>query len=105
MLLANSVRKVDTAARWGGEEFLVLCPATAPQDAARLAELLRTRIEMHDFQLPDPVTASFGVAGYLDAQPPDALIKNADQALYQAKEQRNCVRVFTPAAPLPHPQG
>lgn len=105
MLLGNTVRKVDTAALWGGEEFLVLCPATAPQDAARLAELLRLRIEMHDFQLPDPVMASFGVAGYLASQSPDALIKNADQALYEAKALRNCVRLFTPVGEQSHPQG
>ncbi len=101
VLLQQTLRKVDRVARWGGEEFLVLCPATVASDAAKLAALLRGRIELHDFPLPTPVTASFGVAGYETGQTPDQLIKLADQALYQAKVERNCVRIH----PGTHPPG
>jgi diguanylate cyclase (GGDEF)-like protein/PAS domain S-box-containing protein len=91
-LLQQTCREVDTVARWGGEEFLLLCPATAVGDAVRLAELLRERIEQHDFKLPCTVTASFGVAGHAQGQALEAVLKAADAALYRAKETRNCVQ-------------
>jgi len=90
-LLKSSCRQVDTVARWGGEEFLILCPSTDPVDAAKLAELLRRRIELHAFSHAGMVTASFGVAGFLVKQSMASLIKMADNALYQAKEVRNTV--------------
>lgn len=91
-LLRGTCREVDTVARWGGEEFLVLCPKTSLNDAIRLAELLRERIEQCNFDLQQCVTASFGVAWRDNGQTLDELLSAADTALYKAKEQRNCVR-------------
>ncbi|HVL01254.1 MAG TPA: ABC transporter substrate binding protein [Dongiaceae bacterium] len=91
-LLRQTCRVVDSVARWGGEEFLILCPSTELADAVRLAELLRSRIEQQDFNLNAPVTSSFGVAAHQSGQTLDNLIKAADSALYEAKITRNCVR-------------
>lgn len=102
LLLKHSLRSVDAVARWGGEEFLVVCPSTELMAAAKLAELLRIRFELQDFGLGAPITASFGVASYQSGESLDTLIKAADEALYRAKEQRNCVRV-EPVTPQTHP--
>ena len=91
-LLKGTCRQVDTVARWGGEEFLVLCPLTPLSEAKKLAELLRVRMETHEFGLPCRVTASFGVAAYRGETNLEEIIQEADKALYTAKTLRNCVR-------------
>lgn len=102
-------RSADLVARFGGEEFVVLLPATDAADASALAERMRRQVA--DLQIPHAasrvaagVTASLGVATLApgDAcQPPD-LVAAADAALYRAKEQgRNRVAVapIAPTAP------
>ena len=90
--IATTVRTEDLFARYGGEEFLVLCRGVTLENAALLAERLRSRIEAAPFeyqQKPIPVTISIGVASYFDQ--PDAgtqLIAAADAALYEAKRSR-----------------
>lgn len=84
-LLRARVRSSDTAARWGGEEFLILCPNTTADQAANLAEALRQAIEDHDFETDPPLTASFGVAAHHPGDTAESLIARADQALYAAK--------------------
>ena len=86
-LLAESIRCVDTAGRYGGEEFMLLLPQTSLEGAQVVAELLRGRIADLSFEgSPQAVTASFGVAmlgqGRSDAK---ALVAAADRALYRAK--------------------
>ena len=84
-ILAGHIRAVDTAGRWGGEEFMIVCPETDATGAAQLAELLRQLIEAQDFALPDRVTASFGVAAGRPGMTAEDLLKEADEALYHAK--------------------
>ncbi len=90
-LLAGSIREVETLARWGGEEFLILCPNSKLFSAQKLAELLRQRLERKSFEQVGQVTASFGVAEFNSQQSLEDLIYSADTALYSAKEMRNCV--------------
>lgn len=92
-LLLHNVRRSDTPARWGGEEFLVLLPATDAEAAVKLAEKLRLSVEKHDFPKVGRVTASFGVASLQDDEDDESnLLRRVDQALYQAKnEGRNRV--------------
>ncbi|WP_420474653.1 diguanylate cyclase domain-containing protein [Noviherbaspirillum sp. ST9] len=87
-------RPADLVARFGGEEFVALLPATSEVDAALLAE--RMRVAIVDLQIPHAtsrvssgVTASFGVAAMHPTgnQQPAALIAAADAALYAAKEK------------------
>ncbi len=85
-LLSENVRGSDIAGRWGGEEFLILCPETDLQGAWSLAEQLRKLIAQTDFGADDMViTASFGVTDFRDDEMIEDCIKRADQALYQAK--------------------
>jgi diguanylate cyclase (GGDEF)-like protein len=106
-ILLDNTRKADTAGRWGGEEFIVVCPETDLHAATQVAEHLRGIIENHPFEKIKHQTASFGVAQWSPGESYQHLLNRADRALYQAKEQgRNCVisaapAVDDPAAPAP----
>ncbi|WP_433307513.1 diguanylate cyclase [Actinoplanes sp. CA-030573] len=76
-------RPGDIVARYGGEEFAVIMPATSLEVAGAQAE--RLRLAIRDMNGAVPVTASIGVASGR-AISPDALIAQADEALYKAKE-------------------
>jgi diguanylate cyclase (GGDEF)-like protein len=91
-LLQEGVRGVDTVGRYGGEEFVAILPQTEIDDARQLAERLRRAIEAHAVKTPAGeirVTVSIGVAQYPSAEvgSPDDLIREADQALYRAKQE------------------
>lgn len=91
-ILLENTRKGDTAGRWGGEEFIIVCPETDLKAAEKLAENLRRIIESHTFNKIGHQTASFGVAQWDIGESYKQLLKRADQALYQGKAQgRNCV--------------
>lgn len=93
-ILERSItRPIDMAARYGGEEFIIILPETQVVGAHHLAEKIRLGIE--NLSIPHvkseeygKVTASFGVSSILptEASTLQHLIKEADQALYQAKE-------------------
>lgn len=92
-LVANKIsqfcREADTVARWGGEEFAILLPETALQDAIALCERIRLAIMQIDFSAVAAelqVTISLGVAEYIQLQPHDKLLSRCDTALYQAKQ-------------------
>ena len=87
-MLERSVRDVDVAARWGGEEFLLILPGTDADGAMRLAERIREHLEGQTLMTPDGavrVTASFGVAEAQEESGPIQLVAAADAALYEAK--------------------
>ncbi len=93
-ILSASTRNTDAVGRWGGEEFVLVCPGANLGKAADMAEKLRRRIIETNFipEHPLPITASFGVATSGDAQDFDDVFRQADQALYLAKSRgRNCV--------------
>lgn len=84
-LLQQGVRKVDTVARWGGEEFMILCPDTDLAGACTVAESIRSAVARHGFATVGRKTCSFGVSEYRPGDSPQAIIKRADGALYAAK--------------------
>ncbi|HKL20818.1 MAG TPA: diguanylate cyclase [Tichowtungia sp.] len=84
--LKRALRKNDTVGRWGGEEFLILCPETGLRDAAGLAERLRQTFADRDFPEAGRLTASFGVAACRAEDQPNKLLSRADRALYRAKK-------------------
>jgi two-component system cell cycle response regulator len=90
-LLRDTVRAVDCLGRYGGEEFLIILPHTGYDEAVQMAERLRKAIQDHVFRAGSQelqVTASLGAASYPSdkVDSPNALIREADQALYRAKE-------------------
>ncbi|WP_211907306.1 sensor domain-containing diguanylate cyclase [Vibrio sp. B1FLJ16] len=87
-VLAENTRKTDCVGRWGGEEFLVICPNTDLNSAMILAEKLRSQVEKSQFPTVDKVTCCIGVADFRrgDNNKEQALAL-ADKALYAAKEQ------------------
>jgi diguanylate cyclase (GGDEF)-like protein len=95
-LILKSTRASDKLGRWGGEEFILICPNTSVGMAIALAEKLRIVIFDGLFEPENPVaiTASFGVAAVLPNEPFADAFKRADKALYSAKALgRNCVVV------------
>ena len=94
VVLDRAVRESDFVGRWGGEEFMVLCPATGAEAAGLVAEKLRAAIEAHEFPVVGRKTASFGVAELAEGEMLEHAVERADAALYRAKENgRNRVEV------------
>ena len=89
--IKRSIRGIDLACRYGGEEFVVVMPETDMAVAAMVAERLRRRIAAEPFAIQQgarsiPVTISIGIAGLRGKEDSAAsLLKRADQALYRAK--------------------
>lgn len=91
-ILANNIRISDTLGRWGGEEFLIICPNTKVEEVRIVAQSLRQKIEKFDFSTVGSKTASFGTSQFQEGLTVEEVIIKADEALYKAKEQgRNCV--------------
>ena len=87
-VLGERTRAEDTVCRYGGEEFVVLCPNTPLAESVALAERLRAAIEHTHWTrggITVAVTCSFGVAE-ISSQPTSTLVEDADQALYAAKQ-------------------
>lgn len=101
-LLTETCRGEDIVCRYGGEEFVVLCPNTMADQAADLAERIRSSLESFTWRFRDTavrVTCSLGVAD-LRHVPPPSVVELADRALYQAKHSgRNRVIVAAPPNP------
>ena len=89
--LASNVRAIDLPCRYGGEEFTVIMPDTELADAERIAERIRLHVAGAPFRVAHgreilSVTISIGVAASLgEADSPEALLKRADAAVYEAK--------------------
>ena len=95
-ILKENIRNTDFIGRWGGEEFLIVCPETSEENATTLALNLRKQIEETLFEKVGHKTMSVGVAQIKDEIDLDNLISNADNAMYFAKENgRNKVVAFS----------
>ncbi len=87
LLLKNNLRAVDIPGRWGGEEFLILCPQADIEEARELGSRICKLIAEHQFTIDRQVTISVGVAEFSGQEKCDDLIKRADENLYTAKHQ------------------
>jgi two-component system cell cycle response regulator len=90
-LLRETLRTTDLLGRYGGEEFVALLPHTTPEEARQTAERIRYRVQHTRFRAGDEevrVSVSVGMASCPSAaiDSPDALLREADKALYRAKE-------------------
>ena len=89
--LASNVRAIDLPCRYGGEEFTVIMPGARLEDAQRVAERIRLHVAGSPFRVAGgkellTVTISIGVATTVgEGDTPEALLKRADEAVYEAK--------------------
>lgn len=92
--LSIRVRITDTLGRWGGEEFMLICPKIGTEATMQLAEGLCRAIEEQIFATVGYQTASFGIATCQQGDNTNDVVKRADDALYMAKQRgRNQVVV------------
>ncbi len=93
-ILKENIREgIDIPVRYGGEEFVILCPYVPKETAGKIAERLRKKVEETTFlvktaegkSLKLNLSASFGVTDFKKEEAPEVFIKRADDALYLAK--------------------
>lgn len=85
--ISGTIRKVDTAVRWGGEEFAILLSNTPLAAAAGFCDRLRAAIERMDLVNGIRMTISLGVAEHDPEEDESSLLERADRALYNAKRR------------------
>ncbi|MFN4091750.1 MAG: PleD family two-component system response regulator [Brevundimonas sp.] len=90
--MATNVRAIDLPCRLGGEEFVIVMPDTAMEDALRIAERIRRDVAETPFPVMGgrehlTVTISIGVAASMADDTPEALLKRADEGVYEAKSR------------------
>jgi diguanylate cyclase len=92
-ILKQNVKGKDTAARFGGEEFVILLPETSIEGARTVAENIRSTIERSRIRLNEnkqeltQITVSLGVARYCSGESASDFIERVDSALYQSKHR------------------
>ncbi len=96
LVIRDCLRDMDSAYRYGGEEFIVILPETRSVDAINVAERLRQRfadqIQRPSAELAIHCTISIGVSQFVVGDDVQSLVKRADEGTYQAKHQgKNCV--------------
>lgn len=96
-ILQDTARLYDRVVRYGGEEFAIILPQASAMEALSMAERMRAALAEHHVYFAGQdlgaLTVSIGLACFpTDALDMDGLVLGADQALYRAKVQRNCVR-------------
>jgi diguanylate cyclase (GGDEF)-like protein len=102
-ILKRNIREIDTASRYGGEEFMVILPNTRKDHALIVAERTRMMIAQHSFRRLDRnITMSIGISGMPDekAESDEKLLRCADFALYRAKDLGRNRTVTVEAAEL-----
>ncbi len=89
--IRENIREGDIPFRYAGDEFVIVLPKTAMEDAAQIGERIRHAIEVHRFQWSNtPIigsTISVGAASFEPGMSADALFQAADHAMYQAKQE------------------
>lgn len=91
-LLMRNVRITDIAGRWGGEEFIVICPETTFADALKAAEKVHSFLNFAPLADID-VTTSVGISEFRTSDTVHSMLKRAEEALCRAKDDGgNCIR-------------
>jgi diguanylate cyclase (GGDEF)-like protein/PAS domain S-box-containing protein len=84
-LLKEHCRRTDIVGRWGGEEFMIICPDTDIKGSTLLAEHLRKQVDEFEFNVVKHKTISVGVAEIYNSDNIETLLKRVDDNLYEAK--------------------
>ncbi|MCF8096101.1 MAG: diguanylate cyclase, partial [Desulfobacteraceae bacterium] len=99
-LIAESIRTMDTAYRYGGEEFTVILPETDSESALRLGERIMSGVKSKNpapLEQAAPITLSVGVTQYKAGESITEFVKRADRAMYMSKEKgRNRISLLPP---------
>lgn len=85
-ILRTTVRDTDTVGRWGGEEFMIICPDTDNAGASHLASKIQSAINEYDFEVVHSLTCSFGIGEFREDDRVESAVSRADEALYKAKD-------------------
>lgn len=85
-IVKQNIRKTDTFARWGGEEFVILSPMNNLKDSLDFANKIRQLIASTNFDKLGYVTSSFGLVEYQEGDTEKTLMKRVDDLLYKAKQ-------------------
>lgn len=86
-IILNRIRKTDTVARWGGDEFVILLSDTPVEAATKVAEDIRVVLNKLSIQGVPPITVSMGVSDNIGCDCVDTVVKKADDLMYQAKSE------------------
>lgn len=84
-IITQNIRTSDIFARWGGEEFVLLAPASTLESTKEVAEKLRQLVASHAFASHLNMTMSFGIAQYDHNDSLESIMARADAALYKSK--------------------
>lgn len=103
-IFENSIRTSDFVARWGGEEFLICCTTIEEADLLPIAETIRQLTASTKFERVGQITASLGCAAIVKGETIGELIKRADVALYEAKNNGRNLTVVSEFTDLSLPQ-
>lgn len=95
-ILRHNTRKNDIIARWGGEEFAVILPYTDTEEAYKISNRIREKVENYLFiynYVTCKITVSIGITTTKKEAPisSEQIVRDADEALYKAKEKKNFV--------------
>jgi len=85
-VLKHNVRVNDSVCRWGGEEFLIICPNIGLDGANELAQKLLKKVRNHEFSHLERITASAGISQFTKQLSSQTTLQNVDTALYHAKD-------------------
>ena len=96
-LINNNSRSTDNFFRWGGEEFVMICPEVEKEKILIHAENLRQKVELYKFKTIGSKTVSIGVTLSKSDDSIDSVVKRADEALYEAKNSGRNKIVFAQA--------
>jgi two-component system cell cycle response regulator len=108
-VIGANMRRMDVAARYGGDEFVLLLPHATTADASQVAQRIREEFQLASagaLRRTTGVTMSVGISSIKDSNPPgaDQLVAQADAALYKAKEAgRNCIATTRGPNPMSPP--
>jgi polar amino acid transport system substrate-binding protein len=86
-IVRGNIRDMDLVGRWGGEEFMIICPETNIEGADHLATKIQELINVYDFPHIHTLTCSFGLSECHENDRVENVVGRADDALYRAKEE------------------
>ncbi|MDE8602313.1 sensor domain-containing diguanylate cyclase [Marinomonas sp. RSW2] len=81
-----TIHKTDTLGRWGGEEFVIVCPNTDKTMALNIAEKVFSAIHLHNFPLQINITISLGLSEFTNNHSLESILVEIDQKMYRAKQ-------------------